>query len=253
MAMMRAVSRSALVLGLATGIGLVAGLVFLASELRHREAALRLARSLELAPAALRPPAAPDWPEGATRVLIAGDSRVAQWAPRPEIPGQAVRFAGIGGETTAELRRRLERDLAFLAPDRLVVAAGINDLVAASLNPAEAEAVVAELLVHLAAIADLGRSEGIAVTLATILQPSRPDPVRRLFFWSDAIRGLVERTNAGIRELAGREKLRLMDLDAALGTGPAAPLPGGFATDTLHLNAEAYRRLNLLLAEAPGE
>jgi lysophospholipase L1-like esterase len=251
MAMMRAVSRSALVLGLATGIGLVAGLVFLASELGHREAALRLARSLELAPTALRPTAAPDWPEGATRVLIAGDSRVAQWAPRPEIPGQAVRFAGIGGETTAELRRRLERDLAFLAPDRLVVAAGINDLVAASLNPAEA--VVAELLVHLAAIADLGRSEGIVVTLATILQPARPDPVRRLFFWSDAIRGLVERTNAGIRELAGREKLRLMDIDAALGTGPAAPLPAEFATDTLHLNAEAYRRLNLLLAEAPAE
>jgi lysophospholipase L1-like esterase len=251
--MRRPTFRSVLVLGLVTGTVLVAGLVLLATELRDREAALRLARSLELAPAALRLPAAPDWPEGAIRVLIAGDSRVAQWAPRPEIPGQAVRFAGIGGETTAELRRRLERDLPFLAPDRLVVAAGINDLVAASLNPTEAEAVAAELLVHLAAIVDLGRSEGIEVALATILQPARPDPARRLFFWSDAIRDLVERANAGIRDLADREGLRLIDLDAAIGAGPVAPLPGEFSADTLHLNAAAYHRMNSLLTEVLSE
>jgi lysophospholipase L1-like esterase len=233
----------AAVLLLALALGLAG------TALRRAEIELRLARTLETAPAALRAAAPPAWPDGAVRVLVAGDSRVAHWAPRPEIPGHAVVLSGIGGETAAELRRRLERDLPAHAPDRLVVATGINDLVAASLSPGAAEAVLAALLGHLAAIAALGRAAGAEVTLATILQPARPDTVRRLLFWSGDVRALVRRANDGIRALAAREGLGLLDADAALGAGPGAPLPAALATDTLHLDAAAYARLNLLLAE----
>ena len=189
--------------GVTLGAGLAAALAALAASglmLTRQAGELKLARALEIAPAALMPPSPPSWEPGA-RVLVAGDSRVALWDPRPGVPGADLRFSGIGGETTAELRRRLERDLPLYAPDRLVLAAGVNDLVAASLNTPQARAVAAGLVANLEAVAAQARAAGAEVTLLTIPQPARPDPWRRAVFWSDNLYGLVSETNVRIRAL----------------------------------------------------
>jgi len=237
---------------LALGLLLTAALGALALavvELRQLTAELRLAQTLELAPAALRPPAPPAWAAGLTRVLVAGDSRVARWQPRPEIPGQDLHFTGIGGETTAELRRRLSRDLALYAPERLVLAAGVNDLVAASLNPAQVEDVLAALTGNLEAIITEARAAGSEVILLTILRPARPDLLRRVFAWSPSLRPLVAEANARIRALADPAGgVTVLDVDALIGGSPNAPLPAEFTADTLHLTSAAYLRLNDLLS-----
>ena len=232
-------------------LGLSVALILAGLELRGREIDLRLARAIETTPSALAPAAPPAWGDARPRVLVAGDSRIASWAPRPDIaPGRLV-FSGIGGETSAELRRRLERDLGTLAPDRLIVASGVNDLIVASLRPARARAILAGLETNLRAIADQARAAGIAVTLLTVPRPARPGPVRRVLLWSDDLPGLVEAANARIRAMEG-PGLAVLDADAALAGPPGAPLPADLAADAVHFSPAAYVRLNALLAETFG-
>ena len=232
-------------------LGLSGALVLAGLELRGREIDLRLARAIETAASALAPAPPPDWGGARPRVLVAGDSRVAAWSPRPDITGASLVFSGIGGETSAELRRRLERDLGTFAPDRLIVAAGVNDLIAASLRPGRARAVLAGLDANLRAIADGARAAGIEVTLLTVPRPARPGPVRRVLLWSDDLPGLVEAANAHIRAMEG-PGIQVLDADAALAGPPGAPLPAGLAADAVHLTPEAYARLNALLAGTFG-
>lgn len=235
-------------------IAVLAGLAAASVLLIRLAGELKLARALEIAPAALTPPPPPSWEPGRTRVLVAGDSRVALWDPRPDVPGADLRFSGIGGETTAELRRRLERDLPLYAPDRLVLAAGVNDLVAASLDRPRAPVVAAGLVANLEAVAAQARAAGAEVTLLTIPQPARPDLWRRAVFWSGDLYGLVSETNVRIRALedpgAG---VAVLDAAALMGGPPDGPLPAELASDTLHFSAEGYARLNGMLSEALRE
>jgi lysophospholipase L1-like esterase len=237
---------------LATAFLALSGALVLAGlELRGREIDLRLARAIETAPSALAPARPPAWDDARPRVLMAGDSRVASWAPRPDIAPARLVFSGIGGETSAELRRRLERDLGTLAPDRLIVASGINDLIAASMSPGRARAVLAGLETNLRAIAGQARAAGIEVTLLTVPRPARPGPVRRILLWSDDLPGLVEAANTRIRAMEG-PGIAVLDADAALAGPPGTPLPADLAVDAVHFTPAAYTRLNALLAEAFG-
>jgi lysophospholipase L1-like esterase len=223
-------------------------------ELRKSIAETRLAQTLDYAPGGLVPAAPVTWPEDAERILVIGDSRIARWQPRPDAPGRHLHFAGLGGETTGQLRRRMVRDLTSLAPEKVIIAAGINDLVAASLNPAHAAVVVAGVVDNLEAISDAVRARGGEVILLTILRPAPPDPLRRVFAWSDSLPALVASTNDRLRALDAPEQgVRVLDVDALIGGDPVRPLPGEFAADTLHLTSTAYDRLNILLVEALGE
>ena len=131
------------------------------------------------------------------------------------------------------------------------MAAGVNDLIAASLRPARARAVLAGLETNLRAIADQARAAGIEVTLLTVPRPARPGPVRRVLLWSDDLPGLVEAANARIRAMEG-PGIAVLDADAALAGPPGAPLPADLAADAVHFSPEAYTRLNALLAETFG-
>lgn len=231
-------------------VAALAGLVLAAGQLRQAEARLRLARTLDLAPGHAVQTVPPVWESGLRRVLVAGDSRIARWAPALSVPGQDLYFSGIGGETTLELRRRMERDLPVFAPDHLVLAAGINDLVAASLNPAEAETVLPALAGNLQAVSAQARAAGSAVTLLTIVPPARPGLRRRALFWSDSIYDLTARANARIRALdAPGAGITVFDAAALFDAPPGGPLPAEFAADALHFNTRTYERLNAALTE----
>ena len=71
-------------------------------------------------------------PAAARRIVVFGDSRAAQWADVLQVPGAQVVNRGISGETTAQMALRFERDVIALKPQIVVIQAGINDLVAAS-------------------------------------------------------------------------------------------------------------------------
>lgn len=235
-------------------VAALAGFLLAITQLRQGIADQRLARALDLAPRALNPPLAPDWTTGAQHLLVAGDSRVAQWQPVPDIPGHDIVFSGIGGETTRELRNRLHRDLPLYAPQTLVVAAGINDLVAASLNPGQADMILDGLLENLVEITATARAGDAQVILCTIPRPARPDPLRRLLAWSDSLPGLVDTANDRIRGLASADgSIQILDLDTEIGGESLTPLSREYSTDTLHLSTTAYAQMNELLTGALRE
>ena len=54
--------------------------------------------------------------QGEVRILLFGDSRVANWKPLPTLAGAQLVNRGHGGDTTAQLLLRLDRDVLTLQP-----------------------------------------------------------------------------------------------------------------------------------------
>lgn len=217
-------------------------------ELQTTRAALRL-ETVRLPVTATRLPE--DWTTSRYRVLLVGDSRIRQWGVLPAAEGIAFAKSGVGGETTGQLQDRFKRDVLDISPrpDEIVLAIGINDLVAASIQTRRVEAIharVSELMLErIQDLADLARAQGIKVRLATIIQPAAPDMTRRLLFWDDSLYRLVSDANARINALG----YPVIDFNAIL-EGGDGPLPDRFSFDTLHFNAAAYDTLsNALIRE----
>lgn len=189
-----------------------------------------------------------DWATAPRRVLIAGDSRVAQWAPLPALPGAAVGISAKGGETAAELGARLDRDVLTLAPppDHVVLAVGINDLSAAAASGLPVAPVADQLSARILGLADRLRAAGIGVSLMSILQPAEPDALRRRLYWDPSLREMVVQTNARLAEAAAVHGAGWIDVNATLSPGQT-PLAPVHAVDTLHLTSAAYEELNALL------
>jgi len=186
-----------------------------------------------------------DWQSDKYRVLLVGDSRIRQWQTLPV--SQTVTFgkSAIGGETTGQLQDRFKRDVLDVTPppDEIIFAAGINDLVAASVQTRHVPAIHTEIsqlmLEQLQNMADQARARGIKTRIATIVQPTSPDLARRLLFWDDSLYALVSAANAKIPEL-GHD---VIDFNAIL-EGGDGPMPERFSVDTLHFNAAAYMALS---------
>jgi lysophospholipase L1-like esterase len=67
------------------------------------------------------------WERGA--VVFVGDSIIANWTRLPAaFPGWKVANRGLGGDSTLDVLRRLERDVLGLKPTAIVLLAGTNDL-----------------------------------------------------------------------------------------------------------------------------
>lgn len=229
-------------------LALPALLAALGLGLALREARIAALVAAALPPAAPGPSARPEAPAalGVRRILLLGDSRVKRWDPPPTLPpGTELLLRGVGGETSRGLLARLPDELAA-KPDLVILATGINDLVAAGLAPAAEAAIGTALLANLAAAAAAAQAAGARVLLLTIPRPAAPSPARRLLLWSDRIPALVAAANGGIRALAAPPGLAVLDADAALAPGPG-PLPDALAADTLHLSAAGYGALNALL------
>lgn len=201
---------------------------------------------------AILPRPAPGWAGPGEGVLLIGDSRVAQWAPLPEAPGLSFAVSGIGGETASGLGARFAGSALGLTPPpgRIVIAAGINDLVAISLS-GRGEAALDQLAARLGALAEQAAGQGIPVSLMTVIRPADPGMLRRQFAWDDRIQTLVAGANRRIRALADPPRITVIDADALLAPEDG-PLPARFATDALHFTPQAYEALNAGLVEALG-
>jgi lysophospholipase L1-like esterase len=228
--------------------GAIAALGVLVLEYRSLYIKERLT-SLQMVPVSSPTKLPPDWEDGRTRVLMIGDSRIQQWPTLPESETMVFAISGIGGESTGQLERRFVRDALTLSapPDMVIIAAGVNDLVAASTTETHKAALQEEILgmttERLTGLAKQVREAGIDVRLATIIQAAEPDQVRRLMFWDDSLYRLVTDANTRLNTAASAEGIAVLDFNAAL-EGGDGPLPPRFARDTLHFTANAYQSLN---------
>ena len=189
----------------------------------------------------------PDWPEDARRVVFAGDSRIARW-PLPDAP-EGVAFAnrGVGGETSAQLLARFDDLMTRTTPDVLVLSIGINDLVAASLDPGLSEQIKSGLERHLNSLISNTKNSSYNLIMTTILHPADPGILRRYTAWSDDIHAEVAAVNRAILALADPPDVQVLDLNAVLDVPEGGPLAAEYAADALHPNARAYARLSAAL------
>lgn len=182
------------------------------------------------------------------RIVLIGDSRIAQW-PAGELPGRfEVINRGIGGETAAQLVKRFDADALALDPDLIVVQAGMNDLVAASLMDTEqGDAVRVLTREALVTMAKRAHAAGRPILLTTVIPPARPDFIRRPV-WSASLPDLAADVNADLKKVRLPEELRVIDLSADLTARDGTMLNDDYRRDTLHLNEVGYKRLtqNLL-------
>jgi lysophospholipase L1-like esterase len=174
-------------------------------------------------------------------VVLFGDSRIAQWDPLPDLQGAEIVSRGIGGETTAQMIYRFQDDVIGLSPDTVIIQAGINDLVAASLTPALSDDLERRTVANLVSMTAQARDAGIRVILLDIFPPARPSLLRR-FFWSDTLPELVERANAELATLHAPPDISVvLSQDTLQEDGEWRE---SVIADTLHLRPNGYRLLN---------
>ena len=104
------------------------------------------------------------------RVVFFGDSITDNWS-KPDyggfFPGKPYVNRGIGGQTTAQMLLRFRADVVELQPEAVVILAGTNDI-AGNAGPVTLD----QVQDNLASMAELARSHGIRVVLASLLPVS---------------------------------------------------------------------------------
>lgn len=182
------------------------------------------------------------------RVVFMGDSITDGWdAPNMGgfFPGKPYVNRGISGQTTPQMLIRFRPDVIDLKPKVVVILAGTNDL-AGNTGPSTLEAIEGNLI----SMAELARTNGIRVVLASLLPVSdyevrdgKPivQTVRRA---PDKIMAL----NAWMKNYAAANHLIYLDYFSAMVDGKGF-LKDELSDDGLHPNAAGYAVMNPL-AEA---
>jgi lysophospholipase L1-like esterase len=185
-------------------------------------------------------------PTGVTRVVFVGDSRIEQWQNLPQPAGCQSVNRGSGGEATAQVAMRIQRDVLDLHPAVAVVQAGINDLKAVGVLPIPEEEVIAGCERNLREIVSRLRRDGVRVVLLTVL-PVGPVELARRPVWSDATLSAVNRINATIRGMGG-PGVTVVDCDQVMAVnGRMTP---SYARDAFHLTPAGYEALSRVVAPA---
>jgi lysophospholipase L1-like esterase len=176
-------------------------------------------------------------------VVLFGDSRAEQWQP-PDSSRFRFLNRGIGGQTTEQVRGRVEAQVVPLKPQVMILQAGINDLKAIALFPNRREQIVADCKANLRDVVRRATDGGAVVIVATIF-PTGPVSAVRQLQWSPEIEKAVEEVNADLRSL---QSTRVFVLDAFAILQRDGRMPAEYSVDTLHLNEKAYAKLNVELS-----
>lgn len=177
------------------------------------------------------------------RVVLLGDSRIEHWTEPPSLAGVRYVNRGSGGETTAQIVQRIDRDVLALGADLCVIECGVNDLKAVALFPEQADEIAHGCARNIRAAAELLAKRGVRVVVLTIL-PSGPVSLARRPYWSGAVDAAIVAVNAELRGITS-PGVRVVDCDPSFRAGER--LVGEFVEDQLHLNAAGYAELGRLV------
>jgi lysophospholipase L1-like esterase len=222
--------------------------------------ALALASATGLFAAVQQAAPEPDWPnlnayreanaklaspaKGEARVVFFGDSITYGWnrAGRAFFPGKPYVFRGLKGQTTPQMLIRFRQDVVALRPSVVVILAGTNDI-AGNTGPSTLEMIEDNLM----SMADLAKSNGIRVVLASVL-PASDYPWRPSLNPAMKIRVL----NTWIREYAASKGFIYLDYHSAL-ADEAGGLSAGHSSDGVHPNDQGYAIMAPLAERAIAE
>lgn len=186
---------------------------------------------------------------GKQLIVFFGDSRIKQWTSF--LPDDAAYISlnrGIGGETTAQLKLRIQEDVVAHSPNIVVIQAGINDLTTIGLVPERSEEIKLQLKQNMQEMVSILLDHDIKVVLTTIIPPAEPNLVRRII-WNSSIDDAVVELNQNLRSAYRDENVLVLDIYKAL-QDEHGEWQDGVNKDTLHLTARGYEKMNLVLKEA---
>jgi lysophospholipase L1-like esterase len=183
-------------------------------------------------------------PAGPQRVVFMGNSITEGWAPLfPKLfPGKEYIGRGIGGQTTPQMLVRFRQDVVALKARVVVILAGTNDI-AGNTGPSTVEMIED----NLAGMAEIAKSNGIRVVLASVL-PVDDYPWRRGLDPAPKIIAL----NAWMKQYAADHGHVYLDFHSAMKNernGTRSEL----ASDGVHPNEAGYRVMAPLTERAIAE
>ena len=174
-----------------------------------------------------------------TRVLLFGDSRMAQWLSSwPD--GYSVINRGISGSTTFQSLARIERDVLAYRPEWVVVQMGINDVVASRLLLGkQRQQVLKRAVDNIQTTVQALRAADINVILMSVVPDINAD-VLRLLVWQGNLEADVAMINKALRD---RNMNGAVFFDVEQIFTENDEWKTDYARDALHWNAKAYQVL----------
>lgn len=180
-------------------------------------------------------------------LLLFGDSRVAQWAPLPA-RSYPISRQGFPGATAIQLAPHLPAIIRQTRPRLIIIEAGINDAVAASLVPRQRRRqALAETIAAFRDMAAAGTESGARVVFLSVLPPVRPGPLRSLVYQRKVL-DYVAAVNVALNDLARADDVRVVDVHELL-AGSDGTVAEAYRKDALHLTPMAYLKLGQLLPQ----
>jgi lysophospholipase L1-like esterase len=178
------------------------------------------------------------------RVVFMGNSITEGFAPRfaTLFPGKPYIGRGIGGQTTPQMLVRFRQDVIDLKPKVVVILAGTNDI-AGNTGPSTLEMIED----NLASMAELAKSNGIAVVLSSVLPvwdyPWKPglEPAPKIIA-----------LNKWMKDYAQRNGMVYLDYHSAMSDSRGGMRPE-LASDGVHPNEAGYRLMAPLAERAIAE
>jgi len=178
------------------------------------------------------------------RVVFMGNSITEGFAPRfaTLFPGKPYIGRGIGGQTTPQMLVRFRRDVIDLKPKVVVILAGTNDI-AGNTGPSTLEMIED----NLASMAELAKSNGIAVVLSSVLPvwdyPWKPglEPAPKIIA-----------LNKWMKNYARDHGAVYLDYHSAMADSRGGMRPE-LASDGVHPNEAGYRLMAPLAERAIAE
>lgn len=183
---------------------------------------------------------------GENRVVFLGDSITAGWEFERYFPGKSYINRGISGQTTPQMLLRLRQDVINLRPRAVVLLAGTNDI-AGNTGPMSLDDIEA----NYASIAELARSNGIAVVLSSVTPVNNYTPrAASLFFGRSPEK--ITALNQWMKDYCAKKGCVYLDYYSAM-VDDKGLLQRDLAADGLHPNPAGYRIMAPLAEKAIGQ
>jgi lysophospholipase L1-like esterase len=181
------------------------------------------------------------------RVVFMGDSITDGWNLAQYFPGKSYINRGISGQTTPQMVLRFRSDVIELKPKAVVILAGTNDI-AGNTGQMTLEATAR----NLTSMVELAKANKISVILSSVLPVN--DRVKNkegvlLIQTKSRPNEKIVAMNNWLKIYAADNNLVYLDYYAAT-VDPDGYLKDGISYDGLHPNAEGYKIMQNLAADA---
>lgn len=192
----------------------------------------------------------------ASRLVIHGASYAGSWGT-PPLPGYQVVNRGVGGEPTAGMRARFQKDVVAAQPKAVLIWGHINNITQANIvgaPPERIEAVKKAAREDYVAMIQQARAAGIEVMLATEVPMAEPgglvNGARALLgrllgkeSYASQVNRQVRDLNVWVRQQAAKEGFRLLDFEKVFAPDGGARMSEYATEDLSHITPAGYQAL----------